>query len=389
MKKISVIATILVIIAVPYLGAYLHHHGNFPENYFVFPPTENRKPEPNSLVLGITFVFFVLAILLFVFPQVFGFKKYKGPRQAIRTGHKLPYWFWIGLAVWSISFISFAFKWSEPKWFVQWAFLPLCWGFIFILDGLVFKFDPKGSLFSNKKIELASMALTSVSGWLIYEYLNFFIEHNWFYPAANLMSRKVYFLYAALGSAAFIPMSFEWYQLLIALKILNYKYKLGPIVAYSKSVSVILVAVGFGLLFVTPFISDNIFYGIWIAPIIILASLMRFLNLKTPFTEIRTTGNWTFLLVFALTWLAQGLFIEGWNWASGFDLPNGSPYSNNPAYWNYCIPFVSIFYVFEMPFFGYMGYLLFSIHCWLWWSVIQGAFFPSQTHSLSDDFVKS
>lgn len=371
---------------IPYLGAYIAKKGNFPPDYFFFPPYEVSKAGPNSLVLGITLIFFFLSILLFGFPQVFGFKKTSLQKPFFRAQGKFPYWFWIGCFLWAIGFFSFAAKLSEPKWLTNWAFLPICWGFILMLDGLVYRIDDGNSLINKNFKEFLGMAFSSIPGWLIYEYLNFFIEHNWYYPAAKLMDRKVYFLYAALGSSAFIPMSFEWYQLLNKIKILNLKYKFGPKVVYSKNTSILLIILGFVILFVTPFLSDHIFYGIWIAPVLILSCVLRLLGEKTPFTPIKENGDWSFLLIFALTWLAQGFIIEAWNWFSGFPVDQ-ERMSYNPAFWRYCIPFVKIFHIFEMPILGYMGYFLFSIHCWLWWTIISKIFAPSLNYSLGDEFV--
>ncbi len=55
-------------------------------------------------------------------------------------------------------------------------------------------------------------------------------------------------------------------------------------------------------------------------------------------------------MVPALAALICGFFWEMWNY-------------NSLAHWEYSLPFVHRFEVFEMPVLGYAGYLLFGLEC--------------------------
>jgi hypothetical protein len=46
---------------------------------------------------------------------------------------------------------------------------------------------------------------------------------------------------------------------------------------------------------------------------------------------------------------------------------NGGFTSYTPEYWQYSIPFVNIWRLFEMPVLGFLGYLPFGIYCSVWW----------------------
>ncbi|MBW2201626.1 MAG: hypothetical protein JRF71_12460, partial [Deltaproteobacteria bacterium] len=61
-------------------------------------------------------------------------------------------------------------------------------------------------------------------------------------------------------------------------------------------------------------------------------------------------GDWRFLISTALAALVCGWFWEMWNY-------------NSLAKWEYCVPFVNRFQIFEMPVLGFAGYLPFGLEC--------------------------
>jgi hypothetical protein len=86
----------------------------------------------------------------------------------------------------------------------------------------------------------------------------------------------------------------------------------------------------------------------------------------TPFKSIGK-GNWTPTLLFALTYLVQGLLLECQNYFSGIHDGYQVVFTEDPAYWQYNLPYVNKYHLFEMPILGYLGYLPFGLYCWLWW----------------------
>ena len=378
-------ASIAAIVYAPYLGAYVRYNGVFPENYFKFPPEKIDKLlyHPTLFLIGAIIV--GLIVIFYLFPTLFGFKKNRLPHTGLKMG-KLPIWFWIGLITWAITLILLMARIDHPRWFLNWSFVPLCWGFIFALDGVVYSLNNSKSMFSQHPTELFGMGMVSVTGWLIFEYLNLFIKHNWHFPTADLVKHDSFLLYAVLGSSAFLPMSFEWYQLLKKLPILRLKYKNGPKLLWPKWLKILLFVLALGGLFTTPFFPDTLFWLIWLAPVVILTIALDLIRIRTPFTDIADTGNWSALMLFSLTFLIQGVLLECWNYLSGHHLPGGGLETYNAAYWAYSIPYLSNFYVFEMPILGYSGYLLFSIHCWLWWIAFSELMNISTIFSLGEDF---
>jgi hypothetical protein len=238
-----------------------------------------------------------------------------------------------------------------------------------LLDGIVYKRTGGQSLVRNAPTELFAMGVLSISGWMIFEYFNFFIDENWFYPyAGNIPEEDTFLLYALVGSSAFIPMAFEWYHLLRTIPFFNRKYRRGPRTEWPPLVKVLLCLLSFCALFFLSENSEALFYAIWLAPLIILITTMGWLKMWTPFTPIKEKGDWTVLVVFSLTWLLQGIFIESWNALSYRD--ESFVGTSNPGYWDYKLPYVHFVEVFNMPALGYLGYVPFSIYCCIWFFAV-------------------
>jgi hypothetical protein len=255
-----------------------------------------------------------------------------------------------------------------------------------MLDALVYYRNGGVSLASNAPTELISMAVLSISGWLIFEYFNFFIRLNWYYPFANLISHDKFLLYAVAGSSAFIPMAFEWYQLLRTFQSLNVKYKFGPKVRFSKGVRIGLLILSVVGMIASSYHPNNLFYVVWLAPLTILTIVLGFLGIWTPFISIRDSGDWSSLLIFAPAFLIQGVFLECANYLSAEHLPSGIK-SSNPGFWEYCIPYVKSWRIFEMPLLGYLGYIPFSIYCWIWFISMAFLMNISTSLSLIEDYM--
>jgi hypothetical protein len=355
------------IIYVPWIAVYLAN-GGIPPDYFMYPPTEARPKPGFHLGIFISFVGVGLLILvLYVFPRVFGFKKVPKPTGGTVTFKRLPIWFWLGLITWGVPLYLFSIQAPGPNWITNWALLPLFWGFTLLLDGIVYAINNGDSMVAKRPTDLIGIGVASISGWMLFDYLNFYIERNWYYPAADQVNTHNYefLIYAALGSSGFFPMAFEWYYLLRKVKVLNSKYSNGPKIKVPRWLLIVFIGICLVGMFITPAHPDKWFYILWLAPLIIIASGLSLAGVWTPFTPLRN-GDWTALLTFALTYLIQGVLLEAWNYISA-DHSNGALLTYNAAYWQYCLPYVHRYLLFEMPALGYLGYLFFSIHCYLWW----------------------
>jgi hypothetical protein len=387
-KVFFLLLTIAAVFYTPYIALYIHE-GEIPEGFFHFPADKpgEGKPGPHWLVLSIAALFFLFTILIYFLPRLFRFRRCKDPEVketlSPTTKKKLPVWFWVGLVMWLTILVLFQLKVKEPKWLMDWALLPLWWGFILMLDGIVY-YRAGESLVNDAPTELIAMGAISISGWLIFEYFNFFIKLNWYYPASSQMSRDNFLLYAYTGSSAFIPMCFEWYHFLRSFPKVRNSYRCGPKIKPARWFKVLLLSVCFIGLYYCVHYPNDLFYAIWLCPMIILILVLGWLKIPTPFTPIAEKGDWSQLMLFAPTFFIQGFLVEWWNHMSARVLPDGTIETANPGYWKYCIPYVQIeeTKIFEMPFLGYLGYVPFSIYCFIWFIVLSYLLNISSGYSL-------
>ena len=94
----------------------------------------------------------------------------------------------------------------------------------------------------------------------------------------------------------------------------------------------------------------NYFFSLlWISPLIIIVSLQTPMGEKHILSGL-AAGHWSPVVSSALAAVFCGFFWEMWNYYS-------------LARWEYSIPFVYRFKIFEMPILGYAGYLPFGLEC--------------------------
>jgi hypothetical protein len=124
--------------------------------------------EPRHLVVIIAFL---------LAPQWFGFKPSQPPPAP--TPGRYPVWFYVGGAV---CVVSWYVMWWSGSSIVKYFFTALWWGFISVLDGVVYQRSGGYSIFSKLPKQMAWLAITSAGGWWAFEWLNYFVLENWTYP---------------------------------------------------------------------------------------------------------------------------------------------------------------------------------------------------------------
>ncbi|TLX75347.1 hypothetical protein E9993_10655 [Labilibacter sediminis] len=365
-RRITFLFLAMLSIAIlPWIGSWIHFNFNFPPDFFGYPPL---KPEPKAPFNLVVFVFiaigFAAVALLYIYPKLFGFKKVEVPVQPNIPKVKLPLWFWIGLFFWGSAIVLLWTKATEPIWYLHWSDLPLFWGFVLMIDGWVFVRTGGKSLISKVPQEVLGIGVASVSGWMIFEFLNFFVDDLWYYPAGDIISREQFLLYAILISSGLLPLSFEWYSLFTSYPKFSKRFSQGWKLTFSSKFKTVLLIVSLIGSFAGGLFPDQLFFTLWATPPIILAVTLDKIGVWTPFKPIGK-GNWSPILLFALTYLLQGVCLECQNYFSATQV--GELFTEAPAYWKYSLPYVNKFHIFEMPILGYSGYLTFSIYVWLWW----------------------
>lgn len=372
LRKMTIIgAVLLASIFLPVIGELIITKGSIPDDFFRFPPdmTPHDVKAPFSWIIFISIALVCFLIVLFYFfPTLFGFKKAKIDRtQAPKIERRIPSWFWIGAFLMFGAMFFMWGKFSGPKFITNWTLLPLFWGAIIFFDGIVYYRTGGRSIINDRPQTLMAIAVCSIGGWAYFEYLNFFVKENWYYPKGDLISTEQFMIYSLLGSSALLTIAFELYMLLESFPRLAIKYTIGPKLVVGKKVWKLILFGSLLIMLLIGIFPNEFFFFIWLAPLMAFLAILQILDIWTPFTPIQEKGNWAPLVLMCLTYLIQGFFHETWNYFSALHLSNNEIVTYNPGFWQYSVPYVNRFHVFEMPVLGFFGYLPFGLYCWVAW----------------------
>lgn len=359
-SRLALIAAVLAMIVLPLITSWFAYPDtHLPPGFGLFPPLFVETPPAFNLTIFIVLALIEIAfILFFVFPQWFGFKPVApSPKPSLKA---LPMWFWLGLGV---TLFFWWLMWTRETIFgslVYYAFTPMWWGFIFVLDGLTYRYSNGYSLFASKPKTFLISAIVSVGGWFFFEYFDYFALGNWYYPNTVIpsLSHSTIVVLFLIAYSTVWPAVFEWYTLLNAFPKLANRYSQGPKLVLPAK---LLLCLSFILFAAVPFWPYPLFWAMWIAPLIGVAGILMMCNIWTPFNAL-ANGNWSPVLLMALSSLFNGFFWEVWNFGSAHP---ATPVTN-PNYWIYDIPYVNVIHIFaEMPLLGFFGYLPFGVLVWV------------------------
>jgi hypothetical protein len=367
-RKWSLVWPVAATLVVPLIVAWFRYPAtHLPPGFGIFPPAFVQAAPgfwwPYFLLMSLA-VLLIAAFLLF--PQWFGFAT-PAPPPTPPAPAKLPAWFWLGLA---LTLFFWWVMWARPPAvgsLVYYAFSPMWWGFILVLDGLNYRRRGGVSLLATKPHTLWISALVSVAGWGYFEYYDYFVIGNWYYPNGQMpeLSHATIVALFLIAYTTVWPALFEWYTLLQTFPQLAGRYAQGPRLQFP---SWLMVWGGLGLIGAMVFWHYLLFWVVWVGPMIVIAGQLLRLGVWSPFSAV-SQGNWTPAVLVALGSMFNGFFWEMWNYGSQHANPL-SPVApvapTNPNYWIYDIPFVNVIHVFsEMPLLGYFGYLPFGILVWV------------------------
>jgi len=313
--------------------------------YLEFPPrTIYVQHAPFSWP---AFLFFSVFILIVVAPfliQGIKGRKHPGPSRSL----PFPWWGWFGII---LGIIAWILAWNRFPWlgkFQAHVFTPLWISYIITVNALAYQRRGKCILFDRPLFYMMLFPM-SAGFWWFFEYLNRFVQ-NWYYVGPHF-SPWQYFWYATLPFSTVLPavigtrewlLGFSWpkrsFQNFLPLRVSHPKLM----------ASSVFLAAGVGLVFIGIW-PDYLFSLLWISPLLIIVSLQAIFEERHLFSDI-THGDWSTIMSSALAALTCGFFWEMWNVYS-------------LAKWNYSIPLVHRFQIFEMPILGYAGYLPFGLEC--------------------------
>jgi hypothetical protein len=343
---ISIVLLPLLLIVLPLTGVLLKGVPLSP--YLEFPPvTRYIHHAPFSWP---TFLLLALLLLAVLIPLV---RRLAGDTGLVpetsRWNQPFPWWGYAGLV---LTAVSWFLAWTRFNWFAglqPYTFFPLWLGFILGINGLTCSRTGNCLLIKHPGFFLVLFPASSLFWWF-FEYLNRFVQ-NWYYLGVENFSATQYIIHASLCFSTVLPAVQSTMELLTSFPGLTGPLKNWRPLSLARPkpwgwLLLIVSAVALGSISRYP---DHLFPMLWVAPFLIITGVQVICGEKTLFQNL-PAGDWRLIWLPALAALICGFFWELWN-------------SRSLAHWEYSVPFVQRFQLFEMPILGYGGYLPFGLEC--------------------------
>ncbi|MFH0868901.1 MAG: hypothetical protein V1839_01600 [archaeon] len=274
----------------------------------------------------------------------------------------------LGALMIAFAEINFILK-IDP--FATWYF-PIVWfGYILIIDSLVYKLR-KNSLIHNNRKQFVFLMILSAGIWWAYELFNICMG-NWNYAYAGASSNlfsTVPVIYGTLAFSTVIPAFFETYELFKSLHLFSHAHLKKK---HNITKGFLFGMVGFGIFcLVAPILAPKIFYPlIWLSFFFILDPI-NYLHKQPSVIKHLKDKKMQVPVTLMLTGITLGFLWEFWNyWAT--------------IKWTYNTPYVGFLKIFEMPVIGYLGYLPFALSLYAMYYFVYSLFYH-KIHILKDKF---
>jgi len=342
----NIILLVLLLVGLPLLGIVIA--GQPLDRYLEFPPhTSYVQHAPFSFTVCV-----ILALLIVASVAPFVLRMVSSPfaiHERSLTAYAFPWWGWFGAV---LTILSWALAWNRFTWFEPlqpFTFTPLWLGYILLINAWTFSRIGR-CMMRDRPREFLWLFPVSSAFWWCFEYLNRFVQ-NWHYVGVQEFTSLEYVLHATVPFSTVLPAVLGTTELLASYPRVRAGLKhCRPIRITDVKVigwgMLLFASVGLTGIGIWP---SYLFPLVWVAPLLLIASLQTIAGKETVFSSM-VRGDWTSLWLPALAALVCGFLWEMWNYKS-------------LSHWEYAVPYVHRFQIFEMPFLGYAGYLPFGLEC--------------------------
>lgn len=266
----------------------------------------------------------------------------------------LPAHGFLGLAImllgegFMLAKINPVYEWFTP---VQWT------GYLLLLDALLIKWRGESFIFAHTR-EFCALAFFSVVYWFMFEGYNLHLR-NWAYVnlPQNFALRMIGFVWAFATVYPGILMTNEVLQALGLFKNVSFKSRLKKPLNFPGWLLNTFIVFGF-LCCTVPFlvphaIAQYLFVFVWVGFIFLLDPMNYRAGLPSLLGELERGSVRTMLTLF-VAGIICGFLWEFWNYWAGTKWVYTVPYFNKPK-------------IFEMPLYGYLGFMAFAVECFTMW----------------------
>lgn len=369
MKRTGIQMAVLLVLLVglPLVGVGLA--GKQMELYLEFPPrTRYVEHEPFSWPVFVALAIFIVGFVSpFIIRVCFSRPlSHAVSRQPLAVSSQLdlpslpltphaslltrfPWWGRLGVGLTAVAWVLAwnRFAWFEPL--QPFTFTPLWLGYVLVVNAWTFARTGRCLMRDQPRYFLMLFPL-SAGCWWFFEYLNRFVQ-NWFYIGVGDFTPLEYFLNATVPFSTVLPAVLGTRDLLKSVQRVSAGLdRCRPVqIRNTKRIGrglLLVAAAGLIGIGVWP---NYLFPLVWVAPLLVITALQMIRDEETMFSPL-AQGDWRSVWLPALAALVCGFFWELWNYKS-------------LAHWEYAVPFVQRFHLFDMPLLGYAGYLPFGLEC--------------------------
>ncbi len=343
---ISLGIILIVILGLPPLGILFSENTLFPQLFLFSIPTTPGTSSIAWSAFGIVAALITSAAFPYLW-RLHSFHLASKPLPPKLQG--FPWWGWFA-GFW--VFCSWCLAWSRLSWFAFWqahTFSMLWFGYIVLLNALTYQRSTR-CLILNRPRFLVCLFSFSAGFWWTFEYLNQFVK-NWHYVNIPETSHVAYIFCTSISFATVLPTILSTYEWLKTFPQLTEPFKHWHPIPWiiHQNMGWLFLSLGSVGLFLIGIWPNLLFPLIWLSPLFLLLGSQIILKEPT-FLQGVVQGDWRSVTLSALAALVCGFWWELWN-AYSF------------VHWEYTIPHVHAFEIFEMPLLGYSGYLPFGILC--------------------------
>jgi hypothetical protein len=280
----------------------------------------------------------------------------ESPRESTFNLHhsleKFPGYGWLGLL---LIALFWTLNWGLEGLRTHWGFFPLWLGYCLTVDALVVLRKDTSLLTRSWKKYIGLFAVSAPSWWL-FETINYRLQ-NWRYLGAENFSSLEYGFWATLSFSTVIPAVFGTAELLGSFDFIR-RIRTGPVITPNQRTTMRFFISGW-IMFASMIALPLYFFPfVWLSIYFILEPINVWIG-NHSLTEWTKGGDWRPIIALWIGVLITGFFWEMWN------------YHAYPK-WEYQVPFVSFWKIFEMPLFGYCGYLPFAMELHALYHLIAG-----------------
>jgi hypothetical protein len=284
---------------------------------------------------------------------------------------RYPAYGWLGLLLISICW---PVNWTV-KGATTFLFFPLWLGYVLVVDALV-AMRTGSSIWTRSRKDFVLLFVASSPVWWLFEIINQRTA-NWEYLGTTHLTMVEYYLLCTISFSTVMPAIFETAELTSTLKWIE-RFAHGPPIRQTATLEAGIFLGGIAMLMLVLAWPKYCYPFVWTSLVLILDPVNRWLG-REHFLDYLERGDWRPIVSLSIGALICGFFWEMWNY---YSWPK----------WVYHTPGTQFLHIFEMPLFGYAGYVPFSLELFelkniLWRKVPRSALSTPQTAPATLDLM--